>query len=623
MAMMCKTGKGSLVIRGQINNNDLHAEIRDAVVLSGVTSVNGKTNIVVLTADDVEAISYSKQQNLTPEQQLLARTNSGAIDKGYVDSISSNLQTQIDNKVPTTRKVNNKALSEDIILTASDVNALPASTTYVKSINGQTGDVDARSDWNQNDETQPDYVKNRPFYTNDSVEMLMEETTVEFTKNDDMNLYESIGQYETSLMIGETYQVIWDGTTYEGICDEFTGEPICGNLSIQGLGEDTGEPFFYGMATFYTRDNSASHTISISRMTKVNIKIDEKYIPELQYMDKVNPTGTGSFSLNRKAGTEVGDRSFAEGLDTTASGSFSHAEGYGTIASSESCHAEGDSTIASGYISHTEGLYTTASGTFQHVQGKYNIEDSSNTYAHIVGNGTDEARSNAHTLDWSGNAWFVGDVYVGSTSGTNKDDGSKKLATEEYVDQNIPEKLSGSTDELTPTQVYDAVSAGRPVKVQYTDTTYGLLSFTNFNVAESLGVLVSQTIVYNNGVYILAELFGNVAVDANTWEFMITTLAQKTDIPTSLKNPNALTIKVGDTAVTYDGSESKSIEIADGKGGSGMDITGATVGQIAKISAVDGNGVPTAWEPVEPESWAFVMADGTTLTKKVYVNAGE
>ena len=92
MAMMCKTGKGSLVIRGQINNNDLHAEIRDAVVLSGVTSVNGKTDIVVLTADDVEAISYSKQQNLTPEQQLLARTNIGAVDKGYIDSVIDNLE---------------------------------------------------------------------------------------------------------------------------------------------------------------------------------------------------------------------------------------------------------------------------------------------------------------------------------------------------------------------------------------------------------------------------------------------------------------------------------------------------------------------------------------------------
>jgi hypothetical protein len=56
------------------------------------------------------------------------------------------------------------------------------------------------------------------------------------------------------------------------------------------------------------------------------------------------------------------------------------------------------------------------------------------TYAHIVGNGIDEERrSNAHTLDWSGNAWFAGDVYIGSTSRTNKDEGSKKLATEEYA----------------------------------------------------------------------------------------------------------------------------------------------------------------------------------------------
>ena len=36
-----------------------------------------------------------------------------------------------------------------------------------------------------------------------------------------------------------------------------------------------------------------------------------------------------------------------------------------------------------------------------------------------------------------------------------------------------------------------------------------------------------------------------------------------------------------------------------GKDGAGMDITGATVGQIAKISAVDENGKPTAWEPVD------------------------
>lgn len=41
---------------------------------------------------------------------------------------------------------------------------------------------------------------------------------------------------------------------------------------------------------------------------------------------------------------------------------------------------------------------------------------------------------------------------------------------------------------------------------------------------------------------------------------------------------------------------------APGKDGAGMDITGATVGQIAKIAAVDASGVPTAWSPVDMAS---------------------
>ena len=92
---------------------------------------------------------------------------------------------------------------------------------------------------------------------------------------------------------------------------------------------------------------------------------------------------------------------------------------------------------------------------------------------------------------------------------------------------NIPggkEQFTGTTDELTPTQVYDAVSAGSPVKVQYTDSTYGLISFMAFNVAESMNVIASNVIAYYNGVYVLAELFGDKT--RNTWGFMATTLAE-------------------------------------------------------------------------------------------------
>ena len=145
-------------------------------------------------------------------------------------------------------------------------------------------------------------------------------------------------------------------------------------------------------------------------------------------------------------GQPLGEYAWAEGKDTIASGNRSHAEGDNTNASGESSHAEGYHTKALGYYSHAEGAYTEvsgsyshaegyqikASGHFQHVQGKYNIEDT--TSAHIVGNGSISVRSNAHTLDWQGNAWFAGDVYTGSTSGTNKDAGSKVLATKEYVD---------------------------------------------------------------------------------------------------------------------------------------------------------------------------------------------
>lgn len=73
------------------------------------------------------------------------------------------------------------------------------------------------------------------------------------------------------------------------------------------------------------------------------------------------------------------------------------------------------------------------------------------------------------------------------------------------------------------------------------------------------------------------------------------------DMPEVLPNPNALTF-TGAVTGTYDGSAPLRVEIPSG-GGSGSDIslglTGAAVGQIAKITAVDASGVPTAWAPAD------------------------
>lgn len=263
-----------------------------------------------------------------------------------------------------------------------------------------------------------------------------------------------------------------------------------------------------------------------------------------------------------------GDYSHAEGNCSIASGEAAHAEG-GSVAAGKNSHAEGTNCRASGEASHAEGKGTDANSG-QHVQGKYNVEDRLGKYAHIVGNGTNiDTQSNAHTLDWSGNAWFAGDVYVGSTSGTNKDDGSKKLATEEYVDGkattitvdtalsdtstnpvqnkivkaaiddlqaklNEQEPLIGTTDTLTVDQVKTAILAGRPVVVSYTDTTYGELKFTNFAYSTVQNVIVSNMIAYyaNTG-YLLAELVG-----VKTWDLKSTVIAEKSDLDAKIQAIN-------------------------------------------------------------------------------------
>lgn len=165
------------------------------------------------------------------------------------------------------------------------------------------------------------------------------------------------------------------------------------------------------------------------------------------HAEGVSTTASGDYGSHAEGSNTIarGVGSHAEGDSTTASGENSHSEGKYTTASGESSHVEGDNTIASAYCSHAEGNCTTASGENshaegastiassqnQHVQGKYNIEDLNGTYAHIVGNGEDGKNSNAHTLDWQGNAWYSGKL---SQEGTPTED--KDLVTKKYVDDN-------------------------------------------------------------------------------------------------------------------------------------------------------------------------------------------
>lgn len=55
-----------------------------------------------------------------------------------------------------------------------------------------------------------------------------------------------------------------------------------------------------------------------------------------------------------------------------------------------------------------------------------------------------------------------------------------------------------------------------------------------------------------------------LACDTNGWRFFTCDIAPLNAIPTALKNPYALTIKIGSTTIIYDGSSAKTVEIAGG-----------------------------------------------------------
>lgn len=169
--------------------------------------------------------------------------------------------------------------------------------------------------------------------------------------------------------------------------------------------------------------------IDFSKYVPITRKVNEKALDTDIVLtatdiggDRTKATGENSHAEGTQC-EALGDSSHAEGIQTKASGLWSHAEGSQTRANGPGSHAEGTGSWATGSSSHAEGYGTEAAGEYQHVQGKHNVIDEANKFAAIVGNGADILnKSNAYALDWDGNLYLKGGVYVNcnadSTGGT-------------------------------------------------------------------------------------------------------------------------------------------------------------------------------------------------------------
>lgn len=260
------------------------------------------------------------------------------------------------------------------------------------------------------------------------------------------------------------------------------------------------------MILYVGSDNSINvETFNPSHLTgttsNVQTQLDSKVSSSSlsNYMQK----GVDYVTAGQASDTTLGTKATAEGIDTTASGNYSHAEGrqasatgvgshaegYDTVASENYSHAEGYSAIASGRYSHAEGTSTTAQRKAQHVFGEYNVLDTAGTtttrgtYVEIVGNGSStSARSNARTLDWSGNEVLAGKLTVGAAPTADMD-----VATKKYVDDAIP---------TVPAQVSKLYTATCPTAAATTAKVATLDDSTGFSLAA--GVRVAVTFTYGN-----------------------------------------------------------------------------------------------------------------------------
>ena len=212
--------------------------------------------------------------------------------------------------------------------------------------------------------------------------------------------------------------------------------------------------------------------------------------------------------------TASGTNSHAEGDHTEATGTSAHSEGANTTASGFYSHAEGWHTTASGKGSHTEGLYTKASSDYQHVHGQYNVEDRAGTYAMIIGNGTsDNARSNALTVDWNGN------VECGTVNGVYITDLLNRIAILESQLTPVVENLFNTS------MLYNMLTEGY---ITHNDTNYYYATVDSANNVISFIYDAKGMKILNDGVLFESDAQYVIEADIKT-----STASEGTNVGTS------------------------------------------------------------------------------------------
>lgn len=142
-----------------------------------------------------------------------------------------------------------------------------------------------RGDWNQNDPSADDYIKNRPFYTDETKKIVNVPEQKITIPNQRPNTARLILPEPIEFVVGQTYEVKWDDKTYSCVAFDLNGISVIGNRVLFDDGTDTGEPFIMMISkaerfgVVVAPKAIGTHTIEVTT-TKV-VTLDRKYLPNL------------------------------------------------------------------------------------------------------------------------------------------------------------------------------------------------------------------------------------------------------------------------------------------------------------------------------------------------------
>lgn len=171
--------------------------------------------------------------------------------------------------------------------------------------------------------------------------------------------------------------------------------------------------------------------------------------------------------------------------------------------------------------------------------------------------------------------------------------------------------LIGTTDEITPTQVAEAVTEGRPVRISHTDEFGVEYLFTSFNILDDLviGEILLTAWYDNSGTpYATFPYLKGRLGDNEQWFFDETLrMATVEGLPTTLPNPHKLTIN----GKVYDGSEEVTVNIEGG-----IDAEWVATSEI-----IGNNDIVIAEQTLSSGIWSKLQTKLVLgMTYEVYIN---